>query len=73
MTFIAEKTWLFALCVAVLAAWWLTVRQGASYRGASGPVSLMILVLAALMSFLAVTGQNGPRRANAAPHVAIGH
>jgi hypothetical protein len=33
---------------------------------------LMIVALALLLGVLALIGQTGPRRANAAPHVSIG-
>lgn len=52
-----RSVWFLVIAVSALAGWWLAVRPGASYRGASATVSVLILAVAALMCILALTGQ----------------
>ncbi|GMU84607.1 MAG: hypothetical protein AMXMBFR47_44760 [Planctomycetota bacterium] len=59
--------WLVAIAGASLCGWWLAVRPGSSYRGVSGTVSCLIMLMAILATVLAFHGQTGPRRAMAHP------
>jgi hypothetical protein len=47
------------IALAALSGWWLAVRPRASYRGASGMVSFLIVLMAVLLSVLAISGQHG--------------
>ena len=51
--------WTLVMVAAAIAGWWLTIRPGSSYRGASRTISCMIVTLAVLMSILAIKGQGG--------------
>lgn len=55
--------WISVIAVSALAGWWLAVRPGASYRGVSSSISVLILLMAALLSALAL---QHPRQADAA-------
>jgi len=57
--------WVLVIATSALAAWWLAVRPGSSYRGAGNTISVLIVLMAALMSILAL--RYSPRTANAAP------
>lgn len=46
--------WVLVIATSALAAWWLAVRPGSSYRGAGNTISVLIVLMAALMSILAV-------------------
>lgn len=50
------RMWSLVVVVSALSGWWLAVRPGATYRGASGPVSILIVVMAVLLSLLALRG-----------------
>ena len=50
-------TWPLVMAVGLLCGWWLTLRDGSSYRGVGYGVSLLIVLTAVLMSALAVLGQ----------------
>lgn len=50
--------WTLAFSGAIVAGWWLAVRPASSMRDLATPVSVLVLVLAALLGFLALTGQD---------------
>lgn len=56
--------WTLLIAFSALAGWWLAVRPGASYRGVSSSVSILIILMAALLSALAI---HQPRAASAHP------
>jgi hypothetical protein len=66
----AFHLWVLVVATVVLTAWWLAVRPGASYRGASAPVSVLIMVLAVLLGVLAL-GDGQDRRVSLLDHPAL--
>lgn len=57
--------WVLVIAASALTGWWLAVRPGASFRGAAGSMSCLIMIMAMLMCMLAIQGQN-TRKAHAA-------
>jgi hypothetical protein len=49
--------WMMLFTGSIVAAWWLTVRPGASLRGAAAPASALVIVMAVLLCLMALTGQ----------------
>lgn len=56
----AFHIWVLAVAGTGLCAWWLAVRPGASSRAIASPVCVLILVMTAMLSMLALQGQDGP-------------
>jgi hypothetical protein len=50
--------WVLTFSGAVVAGWWLAVRPASSARDLATPVSVLVLLLAVLLGFLAITGQD---------------
>ncbi len=50
--------WIIAFAGGIVAAWWLSVRPTANFRGVATPVAFLVIVMAALLCMLAVTGQD---------------
>ncbi len=50
--------WILTIAAAALVAWWLSLRPRASYRGVSGTMSVLIVLMAVLLCVLALTGQS---------------
>lgn len=63
--------WMLAIAGAAICGWWIAVRPGSTYRGISGTMSGLILLMAVLACVLALHGQSGPRRALASPPVHV--
>lgn len=63
--------WLVAIAAAALCGWWVSVRPGSTYRGVSGTMSCLIMLMAILATVLALHGQAGPKRAMAHPTAQI--
>lgn len=49
---------LLVIAACALSGWWLAVRPNASYRGVSGSISFLIVFMAVLLCFLALSGQS---------------
>lgn len=47
--------WVFAICGAALAGWWLAVRPGPQNRDLATPVAFLIVLLAVLLCLLAIS------------------
>lgn len=60
MTHLELTFWIVAMAGTVAAAWWLTVRPGPSPRHLAAPVAVLTLLLAVLLSLLAMRPSNGP-------------
>lgn len=57
---------MIVIATGALVGWWLTLRPNATYRGAGGTTSCLIILMAVLMLILAIGGQPQPRTAPAA-------
>lgn len=57
-----SQIWMFVIVASALSAWWLAVRPRASYRGISATMSILIVLMAALLCLLAISGQRGLHR-----------
>ena len=64
-----HQLWYLVIGATALAGWWLAVRPRASYRGVSTSMSYLIMLMAALLCVLAVSGQHGVSRAAPAPRI----
>ena len=60
MTHVEMTFWIVAIAGTGAAAWWLTVRPGQSPRHVAAPVAILTLVLAVLLSFLAMRPDQRP-------------
>ncbi len=56
----AEANAMIVIATCALVGWWLTLRPNASYRGAGGTTSALIVLMAVLMFTLAMGGQAQP-------------
>ncbi len=63
---ISSTQWMFVVTAAALTGWFWALRPNAPARGVANSVGFLILILAALMCILALTGQGIPRSAQAA-------
>ena len=62
-----DFVWVLVIAASALTGWWLAVRPGATFRGAAGGMSCLIMVMAVLMCVLAIQGQtSAARKAHAA-------
>lgn len=54
-----SQLWMLVIAAAALSGWWLAVRPRASYGGISATMSCLIMLMAAVLCVLAVSGQGG--------------
>jgi hypothetical protein len=74
MTSNAREMWVLVIAATALTGWWLSLRNGASFRGVQASMSFLIVTLAVLLSILAISGQANPnhlRRAHAGGAAAL--
>ncbi len=63
MTPMWGQIWIVVIALAALAGWWLTLRPRASYSGAGGTMSILIILMAVLLCILAYNNKPRPLRA----------